>query len=198
MPEDAFQESTEPRRSTSKSLKLQLNEDGSIDWESTSEKHTQAFIEAIKVDANGILQNIREEAGQSGALENNSSIADATVVAAINMVMVVEAIGITTIGPKFAPPLRNLHPIVAIKACAVSQEELQPIMEPSKRLIEKYVPTKYLTQDAQDIALIGQHLIKLSAEKFKVCIELAQEIERMKTEGEVIPPNGRGSKVEIH
>lgn len=167
-----------------RSIKLSLNTDGSIDWTKTPEKHTKAFIEAIKIDPNGILDNIREEAGVvSSPDEEPIGIADATVLAATNAVMAVEAIGITTIGPKFAPVLKNLHPIVAIKACSVSEDELKPVMPACKRIIKRYIPTEYLGQEYQDLAIVGQHLLKLSAEKFKACVELAVEIERVKNSG---------------
>ena len=198
--QDAFVESgNEPtRKSSARSLKLNLKEDGSIDWESTSEKHTRSFIEAIKVDPNGILDNIKEEAGTSLPDDEPDGIADATVLATVNAVMVVEALGVVTLGAKFAPVLKNLHPIVAIKACAVSADEIEPIMPACKRIIKRYVPLEYLGAEYQDLAIVGEHLIKLSAAKFKACIDLAVEIERITREGQIIPPNGRGSKVEIN
>lgn len=201
--DDAFVETNNEsttRARSSRSLKLQLKDDGSIDWESTSEKHTQAFIEAIKVDPNGILQNIREEAGVSGDSEGSeepSGIADATVLAATNALMVVEAVAITTLGAKAVPVLKSLHPVVAIKACSVTQEEMAPVMPAAKRIMKRYIPADYLSAEYQDLAIVGEHLLKLSGEKFKACIALAQEIERLKREGEVIPPNGRGSRVDI-
>jgi hypothetical protein len=201
MSEHAFVESTPTdteTRSRSKFLKLSLNEDGSIDWDSTSQKHTQAFIDAVKADPNGILQNIKEEAGSSTRDDEPEGIADATVLAVTNALMVVEALGITYFGPKIASPLKNLHPIVAIKACTVSLDEMTPVMPACKRIIKRYVPLEYLGAEYQDLAIVGEHLIKLSAAKFKACIDLAVELERLKREAEIIPPNGRGSKVEIH
>lgn len=192
--QDAFVESnSEVRTRSVKSIKLPLKDDGSIDWESTSEKHTQAFIDAIKADPNGILQNIQEEAGQSGvgtADAEPSGIADATVLAAANALMVVEAVGVCGIGPKFAPVLKNLHPLVAIKACSVSLEDIKPVMPACKRIIKRYVPIEYLGAEYQDLAIVGEHLLKLSAEKFKACIDLAKEIENMKA-GSANKPNGR-------
>lgn len=197
--DDAFVEKEETtRRSSPRSIKLPLKEDGSIDWENSSDKNTAAFIEAIKIDPNGILDNIREEAGESTPDDEPSGIADATVLTAANAVMLVEAIGITTLGAKFVPVLKTLHPVVAIKACSVSLEDMKPVMPAAKRIIKRYVPVEYLGQEYQDLAIVGEHLIKLSAAKFKACIDLAMEIERLKREGEIIPPNGRGSKVEIN
>lgn len=191
MADDAFVESQEstPRKS-SKSMKLNLKEDGSIDWESTPDKHTQAFIKAVEVDPNGILDNIKEQAGTSTPDDEPSGIADATVLTATNLVMVVEALGISTIGTKFAPVLKNLHPVVAIKACAVSMEELKPVMPAAKRVIKRYIPSEYLGQEYQDLTILGEHLVKLSVAKFKACIDLAIEIEKMKA-GESSKPNGR-------
>lgn len=190
--QDAFVEagSSDTRTRSVRNIKLPTNEDGSIDWEACPDKHKQAFIDAIKADPNGILQNIQEEAGQQGSSPAPDGIADATVLAAVNAVMVVEAIGVTTIGPRFAPPLKNLHPVVAIKACSVSMEEIQPVMPECKRIIKRYIPSEYLGQEYQDIAIVAQHLMKLSAEKFKACVELAMEIERMKA-GSANKPNGR-------
>jgi hypothetical protein len=177
-----------------KSIKLPLKEDGSIDWESTSEKHTQAFIDAIKVDPNGILQTCREESGgvssSSGDDTGPSDIADATVLAGANIVMAANALGVRYIGGRFYPVLKNLHPVVAIKACTVTMDEIKPVMPAAKRIIKRYVPTKYIGPEFQDIAIVGEHLLKLSAAKFKSCIELAMEIEKMKA-GQANKPNGR-------
>ena len=193
--QDAFVESNSESRARSvKSIKLPLKEDGSINWESTSEKHTQAFIDAIKADPNGILQNIQEEAGQSSSGTPDaepSGIADASVLAAVNAVMVVEAIGVCGIGPKFAPVLKNLHPLVAIKACSVSLEDIKPVMPACKRIIKRYVPSEYLGQEYQDLAIVGEHLLKLSSQKFKDCIDLAMKIEEMKNGSSAGKPNGR-------
>jgi hypothetical protein len=195
--EEAFVESQqeEPRTRSPKSIKLSLNEDGSIDWENTAEKHSKAFINAVKVDPNGILDNIKEEAGTSKPDDEPEGIADATIVAAANAVMVVEALGITAVGPKFSPVLKNLHPIVAIKACSVSLEEMQPVMPECKRIIKRYVPVEYLGQEYQDLAVVGEHLLKLSAAKFKACVDLAIEIENMKA-GTAHKPNGRVTIIE--
>lgn len=171
-------------------------EDGSIDWDSASEKHKQLFIDAIKTDPNGILQNIQEEAGtKSAGGDEPEGIADATVLTAANLVMTVEALGVTAIGPKFAPVLRNLHPVVAIKACSVTMEELKPIMPAAKRIIKRYVPTKYLGQEYQDLAIVGEHLLKMSGEKFKKCIELAMEIEKLKA-AQANRPNGQATTID--
>lgn len=191
MADEAFTESSDsiPRR-TAKTLKLNLKEDGSIDWESTSDKHTQAFIHAVEIDPNGILDNIKEQAGTSTPDDEPSGIADATVLTATNLVMCAEALLITAFGSKIAPPLKNLHPIIAIKACAVSMEELQPVMPAAKRIIKRYVPAEYLGQEYQDLAIVGEHLLKLSVAKFKACVDLALEIEKMKA-GAAHKPNGR-------
>lgn len=191
--QNAFVESESEVRSSrpAKSIKLPLQEDGSIDWDNASEKHKQSFIDAIKADPNGILQNIKEEAGTATPDDEPEGIADATVLASINAVMVVEALAITAIGPKFAPPLKNLHPLVAIKACTVTMEEIQPVMPAAKRIIKRYVPLEYLGQEYQDIAIIAEHLLKLSAAKFKACVDLAMEIDRMKQGASSSKPNGR-------
>jgi hypothetical protein len=54
-------------------------------------------------------------------------------------------------------------------------------MEPSKRLIARYMPPQFL--EYQDFAVVGEHLLKLSTEKFKACLELAIQIENMKASG---------------
>ena len=187
---DAFQEVSTPRNKPPKAIKLPLKEDGSIDWESTSSKHTQAFIDAIKVDPNGILDNIKEEAGQTASGES-TGIADATVLAATNLIMISEALLITSLGSKWAPPLKNLHPIVAIKACTVSLDEMQPVMPECKRIIKRYVPMEYLSQEYQDIAIVAKHLIGLSVQKFKDCVDLAVKIEAMKNAPQPSKANGR-------
>lgn len=192
MAESAFIESgaaeDEPR-SRSRNLRLPINEDGTIDWESAQDKHKKAFIEAIKNDPNGILQNIQEEATEGGV--SGPQVADATVVALANAVFMVEGAAFATIGPKVAPVLKHLHPVVAIKACMVTQEEMEPVMEPAKRLVARYMPPQFL--EYQDFAVVGEHLIKLSAAKFKACIDLAMEIEQMKLSGNGTrqPVNGK-------
>lgn len=158
-----------------KNLRLPINPDGTIDWDSATDKHKKAFIEAIKSDPSGILQNIQEEAGGE---VSGPEIADSTVVALANAIFIVEGIAYAKIGPKIVPVLSNLHVFVAIKACMVTREEMEPIMEPCKRIIARYTPAEYLQY--QDWAVIGEHLIRLSAAKFHACIELAQKIEQMK------------------
>ena len=106
--------------------------------------------------------------------------------------MVVEAISISLFGKRFIPVLSNLHPVVAIKACTVSMDEVKPILPAAKRIINRYVPTKYLGQEYQDIAIVGEHLIKLGAAKLKSCVDLAMEIERMK-QGKTERVNGRAN-----
>jgi len=191
---DAFVESTETRTRSVKSIKLPTNEDGSIDWDACPDKHKQAFIDAIKADPNGILQNIQEEAGQpSGEPRSNkpTGIADASVLAAANGLMVAEALLISAFGHKIAPPLKNLHPVVAIKACSVSMKEMEPVMPECKRIMKRYIPVEYLGQEYQDLAVVGQHLIKLSMEKFKACVDLAIEIERVKSAAAPGKTNGK-------
>jgi hypothetical protein len=185
--EAAFVESTDEPIVRGKKLSLPLTEDGSIDWDSASDKHKKLFIQAIKSDPNGILQNIQEEATDAPA---GSGIADATVVALTNVLFVVEAIGITTLGPKAAPVLANLHPVVAIKACTVTEEEMKPVMPAAKRIIADLLPPEYL--EYQDWAIVGEHLVKLSAAKFKACIDLAMEIEQRKQNPSYNKVNGSG------
>lgn len=195
MADRAFEESADSSESVSrkspKAIKLNLKEDGSIDWDTTSDKHTSAFIHAVEVDPNGILDNIKEQAGTSSPDDEPSGIADATVLTTVNLVMAVEALCISGVGPKFAPPLKNLHPVVAIKACAVSMEELKPVMPAAKRVLKRYVPVEYLGQEYQDLAIVGEHLLKLSVAKFKACVDLAIEIEKMKMGQTKTGPNGR-------
>lgn len=167
-------------RGRTRSLKLPMTDEGLIDWDSAQDKHKKAFIEAIKNDPNGILANIQEEAGGEGGVAG-PQVADATVVALANAVFIVEGVAFSTIGAKAVPVLKHLNPIVAIKACTVTQEEMEPVMEPAKRLIARYMPPSFL--EYQDFAVVGEHLIKLSAAKFKACIELAMEIEKMKASG---------------
>lgn len=195
--DEAFVESEESPRRTVKAIRLPVKEDGSIDWETASEKHKQAFISAIKTDPNGILQNIQEEAGQktteSGSA-NPTGIADASVLAAANGLMIAEALLIAGLGHKIAPPLKNLHPVVAIKACAVTMEEMQPVMPECKRIMKRYIPVEYLGEEYQDLAIVGQHLIKLSMAKFKACVDLALEIEKAK-QTTASKPNGKPNVV---
>lgn len=162
-----------------KRVSLPLTEDGSIDWDAASDKHKKLFIQAIKADANGILQNIQEEA--TGTPAKESGIADATVVAAANIIFGVEAVAFTTIGARAVPILGNLHPIVAIQACMVTEEEMAPVMEPAKRILKDLLPPEVL--EYQDWAIVGEHVMKLSAAKFKACVDLAMEIERAKQAG---------------
>jgi hypothetical protein len=198
MTDEAFVESEETPRRTLKSIKLPVNEDGSINWDAASAKHTQAFIDAIKADPNGILKNIQEEAGQQPSADsgeaNPTGIADASVLAAANGLMIAEALLIAGFGHKIAPPLKSLHPVVAIKACAVTMEEMQPVMPECKRIMKRYIPVEYLGQEYQDIAIVGQHLIKLSMTKFKACVDLAMEIEKMKASA-ANKPNGHANVV---
>lgn len=194
--QSAFVESDAVKTRVPKVIKLVTTENGTIDWESTSSKHTQAFLQAIKDDPNGILDNIKEEAGRNPD-EEPTGIADATVLTLTNAVMVVEAVGVSTIGPRFVPILKNLHPVVAIKACTVSLDELKPIMPAAKRIVKRYIPSEYLGQEYQDIAVVGEHLLKLSAQKFKACVDLAMEIERMKhTGGASAGANGKANVIQ--
>jgi hypothetical protein len=193
--DDAFVEAKTTERIRSvRNIKLPTNEDGSIDWEACSDKHKQAFIDAIKADPNGILQNIQEEAGSSSApsgSDNPTGIADASVLAAANGLMIAEALLISGFGHKIAPPLKHLHPVVAIKACSVTMEEMAPVMPECKRIMKRYIPAEYLGSEYQDLAIVGQHLIKLSMAKFKACVDLAMEIEKMKNGTTPSKPNGR-------
>lgn len=185
---EAFIESggeEEPRASV-RNLRLPVNPDGTIDWDSASDKHKKAFIEAIKADPNGILANIQEEA--TGTPDAASQVADATVVALANALFIVEGIAYATIGKRIVPVMAHLHPIVAIKACMVTAEDMEPVMEPCKRLIARYAPPQLL--EYQDWAVVGEHLIKLSAIKFHQCLELAQQIEKMKKGQATSGPNG--------
>jgi hypothetical protein len=163
-----------------KSIKLAMNEDGTINWDGMSERHIDAFIDAIKKDPKGILDNIKEEASQSPD-EEPTGIADATVLTCVNLIMVIEAIGMTTLGPRYVPVLRNLHPAVAVKACAVEMDQIKPIMAPAKRIIKRYVPLDYLSQEYQDIFIVGEHIIGMGITKFKDCVALAKEIENQRS-----------------
>jgi hypothetical protein len=189
--DDAFVENQETPKRTVKAIRLPVNENGTINWPEASEKHKQAFIEAIKTDPNGILENIKEEAGDKVISSNPTGIADATVLAAANGIMIAEALLISGFGHKIAPPLKNLHPVVAIKACTVSMEEMEPVLPECKRIMKRYIPTEYLGEEYQDIAVVGQHLIKLSMAKFKACVDLALKIEEMKAAQQPSKPNGR-------
>jgi hypothetical protein len=189
MTEDAFVESgseEEPRASV-KNLRLPINPDGTIDWDSASQKHKDAFVQAIKSDPNGILQNIQEEAGQAVSEDGDSGIADSTVVALANAIFIVEGVAFAVVGKRVVPVLANLHPFVAIKACTVTHEDMEPVMEPAKRIVARFTPAKWLQY--QDFAVVGEHLLKLSAQKFQACVELAQRIEQMKN-GQARKPNG--------
>jgi hypothetical protein len=148
------------------------------------------------VDPNGILNNIREEAGQTKSPDDEpEGVADATVLAAANILMVGEGLGISWIGPKFAPVLSNLHPLVSIKACTVTLDEIKPVMPAAKRIIKRYVPLEYLGQEYQDLAIVGEHLLKLSAQKFKDCVDLAMHIEAVK-HGQASKANGRATVID--
>ena len=201
--ESAFVESTPTTEEGSyrgrplKNIKLAMTEDGVIDWESTSPRHTDAFINAIKNDPNGILKNIQEEAGKesSEAEDIGSGISDGVVLTCMNVVMITEAVLFSTVGQRFAPVLKNLHPVVAIKACAVEMDDIKPILPAAKRMIKRYVPMEYLDQEYQDIFIVAEHLVALSAVKFKQCIELAQQIEQLKYSA-ANKPNGQASVVD--
>lgn len=172
---DAFQESTDEPIIRSKKLSLPITEEGSIDWENASEKHKKIFIQAIKADPNGILQNIQEEASSPAP---DSGIADATVLVAANAILGIEAIGFTTIGTRFAPVLSNLHPVVAIQACTVTAEEMAPVMPECKEILKDLLPPDVLKY--QKFAVVAEHMAKLSMVKFKACVDLAMEIEKRK------------------
>lgn len=161
-----------------KNLKLPMNEDGTIDWDSAPDKHKKAFIQAIQNDPSGILANIQEEAAGDSA---EGAVADSTVLALANAIFIVEAIGFSTIGAKFHPALKHLHPIVAIKACTVTLAEMEPVMEPAKRIVHRYMPPNLLQY--QDIIVVGEYLARLSAIKFRQCVELGMEIEKLKASG---------------
>lgn len=195
MADDAFVETSGTKKSA-RSIKLPLTEEGVIDWDLATDKNKEAFIDAIKNDANGILQNIKEEAGQTSTSDDEpSGIANATVVAATNLVMATEALGVSMIGPKFVPVLKNLHPVVALKACSVTEKEMEPVMPAAKRIVERYIPSKYLGQEYQDLAIVGEHLLKLSTQKFKDCVKLAIEIENLKNT-QSSAANGKGVTIE--
>lgn len=184
----AFVESGEEEpRTRTRNLRLPINDDGSIDWETATDKHKKAFIEAIKSDPSGILQNIQEEA--EGAVAG-PMVADATVVALANVFFIAEGLVFSTVGRKVVPQFQHLHPVVAIKACCVTQEEMEPVMEPAKRLVARYMPPQFL--EYQDIAVVGEHLLKLSTEKFKACLELAMQIEQMKASALGTPERANG------
>jgi hypothetical protein len=70
-------------------------------------------------------------------------------------------------------------------------EDMKPVMPECKRIMKRYIPTEYLGQEYQDIAIVGQHLMKLSMAKFKACVDLAMEIEKMKNAQSPSKPNGR-------
>jgi hypothetical protein len=191
---EAFVESGEEqvvRRA--KNLRLPLDEDGNIDWNNAADKQKKAFIEAIKNDPAGILQNIQEEA--AGA-PSGPQVADATVLTCVNILMTVEALGVSVFpGPKMAPVLHHLPAIVAIKACTVSMEELQPVMEPAKRIVAEFMPPQLLLY--QDFVVVGEHLLKLSAAKFRACLELAMEIEKMKMQQLGSPDRANGHAANV-
>lgn len=192
MPNDertAFIESGEEEpRSRTRNIRLPMNDDGTIDWESAQDKHKKAFIQAIQSDPSGILQNIQEEAN---AEVTGPQVADATVVALANVFFIAEGIVFSIVGSKIVPQFKHLHPVVAIKACTVTAEEMEPVMEPSKRLIARYMPPQFL--EYQDFAVVGEHLLKLSTQKFKACLELAMEIEKMKAAGAPERANGHAA-----
>ena len=100
--EEAFVEGSEIPKRTVKNIRLPINEAGQIDWDSASDKHKQAFIDAIKADPNGILQNIQEEAGQQPSAESAdpTGVADATVLAGANAIMIAEAFLIAPAEPQ--------------------------------------------------------------------------------------------------
>lgn len=192
MTDEAFVESIDEPIIRGKRVSIPLADDGSFDWDNASDKHKKLFIQAIKADPQGILQNIQEEAAEPSA---ESGIADATVVAAANVILAVEAVGFTTIGARAVPVLKNLHPIVAIKACSVTEEEMKPVMPAAKRIIARYIPPDVMKY--QDFVVVGEHLMKLSAIKFKACVDLAMEIERVKQAGQptsYTTPNGPNGK----
>lgn len=186
MTDDAFVETSDDTpRSRSRKISLPLMEDGSIDWDNASDKHKKSFIEAIKADPNGILQNINEEAS---APPPESGIADATVIVAANAILGIEAVGFSTIGARFVPILKNLHPVVAIQACTVTAEEMAPVMPECKEILKDLLPPDVLKY--QKFAVVAEHMAKLSIIKFKACMDLAMEIEKAKQNPAYGRPNG--------
>ena len=169
-------------------ITLNLAGDGTVDWETTDRT---AFIQTITNDPN-TLEIIGEAVGDSGP-----AIADATVVGAVNAIMAIEAVAITTLGRRIAPILKNVPLPVAMNACLVSTDEVKPIMEPAKRIIAKYTPAEWL--EHQDLAVVIEHLGSLSAARFAECIKLANAIEEQKKIQEVTPGqpvNGKELKQE--
>lgn len=142
-------------------VSIKLTGDGRIDWSSMRDKTRDQLQDALK----------REPRSPIGVPDD---IADATVLACVNAVMVVEAVGISTLGPRIAPILSEIKLPVAIKACTVNLDEIRPILPAGKRLIKKYTPAQYL--EHQDIVVVVEHLGKVAAARFAQCIALAAQL----------------------
>jgi hypothetical protein len=157
-------------------LTLHLAEDGTIDWTASDQS---AFIHTITNDSTTL------EIIGAAVEDQGPTVADATVLAAVNTIMGVEAIAISTLGPRVAPVLKEVKLPVALKACLVTKEEIEPILEPAKRIIVKYTPAAWL--EYQDFAVVLEHIGKLSGEKFAQCIALGVAIQNQRKVQEVQP-----------
>jgi hypothetical protein len=72
---------------------------------------------------------------------------------------------------------------------------MQPVMAPAKRIVARYMPTGWTKY--QDFIVVGEHLLKLSAEKFHACVKLAIEIEyQLKNPQAQGKPNGRVTTID--
>ena len=150
-------------------IRLPLNEDGTIQWDNVKDSQKELFAKSVSSDATAL-----EMIGLADEKKEGSEIADTTVLATANAIMAIEAVGVCTLGRRMAPILQELPIPVAVKACSISMEELQPIMEPSKRLIAKYTPAEWLQH--QDLVTVVEHLGKIGAQRFADCLKLASEI----------------------
>lgn len=188
--EDAFVETEieEPSPSTQQTrVTLRIAADGRIDWSAIADDKLSALVEAITQDPQAAqILGVSNPQGEPEI----EVVADSTVLAVVNVIMLAQAIVTSTAGQRIVPVLKNIPPAVAIKACMVSSEEVEPILAPSKRLVAKYVPETWLQH--QDWGVVVEHLGKLSAARFQECIRLAGEIERMKKARPVTPGNANG------
>lgn len=194
MASEAFVENTEDQTPVVyvRNLKLPMNEDGTIDWDSAPDKHKKAFIQAIQNDPSGILANIQEEAGEQSS---ETAISDSTVLTLTNAIFMIEGVGFSLVGRRFVPVLKHLHPLVAIKACTVTRDELEPVMEPAKRIVARFMPPNLLQY--QDLIVVGEYFVRLSAIKFKACIDLAVQIQKLTAGGIPDKANGHAGNVVV-
>ena len=162
--------------------------DGSIDFSEISDDTKADLISGMIDDPDA-----KAAFGASAPLPEPTGpiVADSSVLACANALMSIEVLGILTLGKRAVPVLKVLPAPVVVKACFVTREEIEPILEPSKRLIAKYSPAELLQH--QDLVVVAEHLLKLGALKFQECVKMAIEVQQHLNAStiEAQPINGR-------